>query len=410
MEKSEQHFSENLSITSGNETQSHKSVRRTHADPIPVDLLIDIFSRVPKESIARFRCVSKLWEYTVGFPDFTDLYLSKSFNRPRLLFTLKSDGKLLFYSAHQPHNPYMGTSHVATRYHTSSSSPKYVQSGNCTLVCGLALLQGDYNRTKRKVICNPITGKLLTLPKVVLKSKTLPDIEEAYVARFYFGYDPISKQFKVLCMTSSLCKRPNTHQVLTLESGKRFWRRIEQVFDFMEDGITRDGICIDGVLYFGGDVGDTSVIVCFDVRSEKFHFINLDKEMKYSSEYGSLTLFNYKGKLGLHQRITRSRHMDRDVDRELVLWVVEDAANHKWSKKTYKMYTSITEKSFVGMTARGEIVWSSYSDDNKSKLYYVHFYNLERESFTSVHIQGFEEFNYPSVDTFIDYVENLKFM
>ncbi|CAA7048810.1 unnamed protein product [Microthlaspi erraticum] len=399
MEKSDQHFSENLSITSGNETQSHKSARRKYSDPIPVDLLIDIFSRVPKESIARFRCLSKFWEYKFGRPYFTELFLSKSSTRPRLLFTLYHDGKLFFYSAPQPHNPDKDSSLVATRYHMSSH--KNVPCVYCTPVCGLTLLQ-KILEIRRKMICNPITGKFLTLPRVVLKSKTLPHTEETYIARFYFGYDPISKLYKVLCMTSSLCDGPNTHQVLTLDSGKRFWRRIKFAFDFVEDSRVHGQICIDGVLYFGADMKDTSVIVCFDVRSEKFDFINLDKDMMYESYVsGCLTLINYKGKLGIHERIPNYWHNVK----ELVLWVMEDAGNHKWSKHTYEVPTSIREKSFVGMTATGDIVWSSYSNSNKC----VYFYNLERGTFTSVTIQGFEEL-YGSVGTFIDYVENLKFM
>ncbi|WZZ27894.1 hypothetical protein YC2023_011295 [Brassica napus] len=47
---------------------------------------------------------------------------------------------------------------------------------------------------------------------------------------FYFGYDPIGRQFKMLCKTTS-----NTHHVLTLETGKRLWRRIESKFSSEEN-------------------------------------------------------------------------------------------------------------------------------------------------------------------------------
>ncbi|KAH0915176.1 hypothetical protein HID58_029622 [Brassica napus] len=67
----------------------------------------------------------------------------------------------------------------------------------------------------------------------------------------YFGYDPVEKQFKVLCMYSSRVERPNTYQVLTLESGKRLWRTTERKFYFVEDHRMRGEICINGVLYFG---------------------------------------------------------------------------------------------------------------------------------------------------------------
>ncbi|WZZ25242.1 hypothetical protein YC2023_008643 [Brassica napus] len=56
------------------------------------------------------------------------------------------------------------------------------------------------------------------------------------IAEMYLGYGPIGKEFKVLCMTSSRYERLNTHQVLTLESGKKLVRRIiEYKFHFMKD-------------------------------------------------------------------------------------------------------------------------------------------------------------------------------
>ncbi|KAH0915177.1 hypothetical protein HID58_029623 [Brassica napus] len=58
---------------------------------------------------------------------------------------------------------------------------------------------------------------------------------------------------------------------------------------------------------------------------------------------------------------------------------------------------------FVGMTGTGEIVVSALN----RKPFYVSFYNVESKSFNRVYIQGLEEFNH---DTFVDYVENMKFI
>ncbi|CAF1711191.1 unnamed protein product [Brassica oleracea var. botrytis] len=143
---------------------------------------------------------------------------------------------------------------------------------------------------------------------------------------YLLGYDPIGKQFKVLClsMNNSPYSSPN-RLILTLECGKRLWRRLEPEFNFMENsgGVVGDDICINGVLYFEGRLEGYFVIVCFDVRSEKFSFINKDM---LAMPFGfSGFLFNYKGKLGLH----------RPVGRKLVLLYLEDAGNHKWSKHSY---------------------------------------------------------------------------
>ncbi|WZZ46814.1 hypothetical protein YC2023_043073 [Brassica napus] len=96
----------------------------------------------------------------------------------------------------------------------------------------------------------------------------------------------------------------------------------------------------------------------------------------------SLTLFNYKGKLGIQYKENPCR--DR-----LVLWVLEDAEYHKWSKHIYvfspldKELVKCTE--FVGMTGTGEVVYFSYSYHPVNR-YHVLFYNIERKTFTRINI------------------------
>uniref|UniRef100_M4DWF8 F-box domain-containing protein n=1 Tax=Brassica campestris TaxID=3711 RepID=M4DWF8_BRACM len=397
-----------LSTTSRHETQSSNSVRN-HSDPPSVDdLLISIFSRLPLKSIARFRCVSKLLASILRRHDFTELFLTKSLTRPRLLFTVKAtNGKLLFYSSPQPHNPDHNSCLVPTPYHTSSF-PEYLPSDICSTVCGLVLLQGW--KRKVRVICNPATGEFLTLPKVKVKSNP----REIAQTETYLGYDPIGKQFKVLCVTLSRDERPKTHQVLTLESGKRVWRTVEHKFYF-EDNFTMSGdVCIDGVLYFGAAVGRSSMIVCFDVGSEKFSFINTNEDMRiqYPCLAGSLTLFNYKGKLGIRQDLD-----NMFCENELVLWVLQDAGNHKWSKHRYVLSPLgsdlVQYNRFIGMTSTGEVVFSGLSQLHEpSDLFYLSFYNLQSGTFKRVYFQGLEEFKqqFTTPHTFLDYVENIKFM
>ncbi|CAA7031231.1 unnamed protein product [Microthlaspi erraticum] len=63
---------------------------------IPIDLVLEIFSRLPPNSIARCCCVSKQWRYMLQSQDFTKLFLTRSSARPRLLFVMIGfrDGKL----------------------------------------------------------------------------------------------------------------------------------------------------------------------------------------------------------------------------------------------------------------------------------------------------------------------------
>ncbi|XP_010495953.1 PREDICTED: putative F-box protein At2g19630 [Camelina sativa] len=55
----------------------------------PIDLIIEILLRLPVNSIARCRCVSKLWATILSRTDFTELFLTRSLARPKLLFACR---------------------------------------------------------------------------------------------------------------------------------------------------------------------------------------------------------------------------------------------------------------------------------------------------------------------------------
>ncbi|CAA7045649.1 unnamed protein product [Microthlaspi erraticum] len=78
-------------MSQGKNRSSNPTKREDKSEPttIPTDLIIEIFSRLPGKSIARFRCLSKLWSSTLRRPFFTELFLTRSSGRPRLLFVLK---------------------------------------------------------------------------------------------------------------------------------------------------------------------------------------------------------------------------------------------------------------------------------------------------------------------------------
>ncbi|XP_009108556.2 putative F-box protein At1g53360 [Brassica rapa] len=404
MKNMEQQFSENLTLARF-VTQCSKSVREYSVPQIPDDLLIIIFSLVTGKSVARFRCVSKHWASVLRRSDFTELFWTKSLTRPRLLFTINFNGKLFFYSVPQPHNPDDNSSLVATPYQTCSF-PKRLLANTFKPLCGLALLMDE------PVICNPATGEFLTLPKVLLEEKDLPNPKE-FSKMFCLGYDPVGKQSKVLCMTSSsFDERLTTHLVLTLESRKPLWRKVELKFLFVRNRRMSFGsICINGVLYFGAEFGKSTVMVCFDVRSEKFRFINTDEVMELDRRF---ELFNYKGKVGIHRN--RYNRYENRYENRFVWWVLEDARNHKWFKHVLELSPyeekMVENTKIVGMTGTGEIVFASYSHLPISWCRVV-FYNMERKTFTRVKIEGFEV-EEPRVkkyiDTFIDYAENVEFM
>uniref|UniRef100_A0A1J3IX61 F-box protein n=1 Tax=Noccaea caerulescens TaxID=107243 RepID=A0A1J3IX61_NOCCA len=368
--------------------------KKTQLRDIPMDVVMDIFARVPARTVASCRSVSKQWRSIIGRPGFTELFLTMSWTRPRLLlFTFQFEGKIFNFSLPQPQNPDDESSLVATRYHVHYNHSPTDFSFRFGSPLGGFICRRDRDRDGgvTMVICNPITGESVSLPKVesMTSVETIP----------FLGYDPVDKQFKVLGIKDDGVS--NTHHIVTLENGNHLWRAIQCKPHFPKSR----GICIDGVLYYTAGVDPglwVNMIVCFDFRSEKFSFISIDDEMMNAS----CTLINYKGKLSALQ-FTCPR------PRRLEFWVLEDAVKRKWSKKIYifpsfrQSFVDRSGSDIVGMTGQGEVVLSS---PILSDPFYIYCYKLESNRFTRVRIQGLEGFKRKEVYTSIDYAENLKLM
>ncbi|CAA7061311.1 unnamed protein product [Microthlaspi erraticum] len=357
-------------------------------DSTPKDLLMEIFSRLPAKSVGRFRCVSKQWNSMLSGPYFKELFLTRSRARPRLLFAMKGDrlGEWKFFSSSQPRMPSslaVATGFQFKFFNGMTSSLCGYASG---LICFCDTRISELSKNRVHVICNPSTGQYAVLPKLGLEDQ-----------RTFLGFDPIDKQFKVL----SMVPKPSCdddHRILTLGTGKTSWRKIQCPLTHRPSPFR--GICINGVIYYLAYFDETSndVIVCFNVRSEKFKFI----EMECFHE----KLINYKGKLGVIQ--WKCVGDDNHSNIELSLWVLDDVEKQEWSKHVYILPNDIKIVnwnliSIVGVTASGEIVLST---NPISKPFYVFYFNPERNEFHRVEIQGFAE-NYGRVKVFVGHVEDL---
>ncbi|EFH68017.1 hypothetical protein ARALYDRAFT_892398 [Arabidopsis lyrata subsp. lyrata] len=369
MRKHEQQVIEDdLTVAGSNKRSSTSGEETCYSDPIPVDLVINILSRLSLECIARCRCVSKLWSSIIRRPNYNLLFPLKSPATPRLLFVFKVPGELLFNASPQHFNPDRHSSLVATSLQKTTCNTSFFQL--CRPVHGLVCCQHGVNSETR-------IGKV----------------------SYSFGYDPIDKQFKVLRIT--LLPRDSQwwyseYQVLTLGLGNLSWRKIQCCTPhyILEDY----GICINGVLYYPARLNTgKSTMVCFNVRSEKFSFTDIDKDVSIVT-YLFVSVIDYNGKLG----VCISDHLHN-----FELWVLENAEEHKWSKHIYKMpHLGVLE--CAGMIASGEIVlyprFSAYT-----RYPFLYFYNLERNIITRVTLQVpiRKQLTYGRFYTFSNFVEDV---
>ncbi|CAA7049601.1 unnamed protein product [Microthlaspi erraticum] len=395
---------------------------RESSEQIPVDVIIEILLRLPAKSVGRCCCVSKLWASLPRRSYFTELFLTRSSSGPKLLFVSQKNSELIFFYSPQPQNPNENSSPVAVTYHMKIPYNFYFSKERFPPIRGLLFLRADQNLEGRRItvslICNPTTGQFLTLP--------LPKVATigVYVGS-YFGYDPIEKQYKVLCMTISTHHGDGgrhevvseDHQVLTL-TREPSWRMIKCGIPHHPYRTNHNGICVSGVLYYPAAThrsSRVSMLVCFDVRSETFGFIELNETLVGVVCFG--TLINYNGKLGALVLTENPNRINASVCKttsSFKLWVLEDAEKEECSEHTYFLSPSCRELigdsrlRFVGVTRRNEIVLSQlYHTSNQDVPFYIYYYDTETKRVVRVRIQGMEASIGNKVCTFIDHVENV---
>ncbi|ESQ56094.1 hypothetical protein EUTSA_v10025406mg [Eutrema salsugineum] len=376
-----------VTTTTRRNTRSRKSEEdgreSSSSLPIPIELFVDIFSRLPLKSIATCRCVSKLWSSIFRRPDFTELFLTKSSARPQILFAGTSDGELFFSSSSPPKVPVSNSSPLVPNHLARFNFDSFcaIRGIVRSLVCVQHLRILDGQKEVVVVICNPSTGQSLTSPK--LKTSRIG-------VRSYFGYDPIGKQYKVLSMTqpsvNGFAMEGEEHQVLTLGgAGNLSWRMIE--------------CCIP--------------TFCFDIRSEKFSFI---KETVENAVDG--TMINCNGKLGLIMSKDKKGWFSSGAERRskrFVLWVLENLEEQEWSEHIYVL-PAVWERivrdeeellCFAGVSQANEIVLLSTEGFYDHRPYLLYF-SLERNTLVRVDIQETGVLHYERHRPYIDHVEDVK--
>ncbi|XP_020871675.1 LOW QUALITY PROTEIN: putative F-box protein At5g62660 [Arabidopsis lyrata subsp. lyrata] len=294
------------------------------APEIPLDLLIEILTRLPAKSLLRFKCISKLWSSLICSRFFSNRYLTVAspLRPPRLYMSLVDH--LVCNSMEVCHNH----PRESVLLSSSSSSAESLEQDltlagmggrNMVVLRGLIL----YNVCRKACIYNPTTTQSVTLPAV--KSNIFAHEYYNKSVLYFFGHDPVLDQYKVVCtvaVSSKKVKRiTSEHWVFVLEPGGS-WKRIE----FDQPHIpTRLGLCIKGVIYYlASTCKRRDIVVSFDVRSEEFSMIQGPPVVPAYGE--SVGFIEYGGKPAVvdHTILEQTGLVD--------LWVLEDAG--KWSRKS----------------------------------------------------------------------------
>lgn len=188
----------------------------SHIDLIPMDLTMEILTRLPVESLLKFQYVSKTWFSIIRSKYFIDSSVYNIFQEPssRLLISFKngelvnnsSVKYLFFFTSSQEEEE--SSSLVANLHMKIISMDAYFHT-RCASLNGFICL----SYKGRFMICNPSTRQVITLPEIA-------DTNWKSTYR-YLGYDPVDDQYKAMCKRVLNKENDHEHMVLTLGSDKK---------------------------------------------------------------------------------------------------------------------------------------------------------------------------------------------
>ncbi|AED97616.1 unnamed protein product [Arabidopsis thaliana] len=349
------------------------------APEIPLDLLIEILTRLPHKSLMRFKCVSKQWSSLIRSRFFSNRYLTvASPLRPHRLYISLVDHKCDSREVcHSPRESVL----------LSFSSPSSFDQ-DLTTMQGMG---GLHMVTLRGLILYIVCGKACLYNPTTRQSVTLPAIKfnifvqgNEHSLLYFLGHDPVLDQYKVVCTFVSSSSQDletiiSEHWVFVLEVGGS-WKRIE--FD-QPHTPTRSGLCIGGVIYY---LAFTSmfqdIVVTFDVRSEEFNIIQAP--LVLSAYVDSLDFIEYGGKPAIfyHTSLKENGLVD--------LWVLENAGN--WSRTVLSLQPcqlhlvdNDIPLTLVDTTQNGEVV---LVPSDLCSPFYILYYDIQKNHLRKVEIQA----------------------
>ncbi|CAN7076382.1 unnamed protein product, partial [Brassica oleracea var. botrytis] len=154
-----------------------KKKKKKRIQYIPTDLTIEILSRLPEKSIARFSFVSKLWLSITTDPFFP---------RPRLVLCFQNYYDLYVSSIpqHTQNSNRSYSSSLSIDYHHSMKLPvDFIHYPSTESVHGVICFE-----LKKPIVWNPSTRKFITLPTIPRPCKDWRKIT------LLLGYDPVESQ------------------------------------------------------------------------------------------------------------------------------------------------------------------------------------------------------------------------
>ncbi|OMP01383.1 hypothetical protein COLO4_11920 [Corchorus olitorius] len=333
----------------------------------PVDIIVDILSRLPVKSIMRFRCVHKTWSCLFKSESFIIKHLETSKNNGMSFVKYRN-------SIYSDNNNTLRLLNDDTYEDCSDNFPITFKS--CS---GLVKVVGSIHGLiclcdfKREVRDSLVYGsKIFLYNPSIRQQKLLPvsnftrpkkkDVRVGSVA-LGFGYDELNDDYKVVRVASLRFNVggekifENQAEVYSLKMDS--WKEVG-LKDCVNLDFLQDQACVGGAIHWlaskreGRFMNKYNLVVCFDVSTEEFRWFQLPDCVVSVGEHRLRRIFEHKNSLCLIN----------------ISWVDYFYYFHIWVMKKYEVHESWTKltsaacygasKKLLGIGIYGELFLQTY--------------------------------------------------
>ncbi|PON44947.1 F-box domain containing protein [Trema orientale] len=306
---------------------------------LPEEVLVEIFSWLPTDSLIRFKCVSKSWYALISFliknPEFVSKHLRNIDNKissstclvfccagygqrrhPELKFLRRN----MFQSLtifHDDDNERDFGNYVPQHFDLPLLPARDQHASNVVGIhCDGIICQADYHGNV--ILCNPAIKEWRTLPK--------PRLDDGCLATkgVGFGYDPRANDYKVVRFG---CERiPRVGQVdysktkaEVYSMGTDSWREIGIHLKFDRFLVRAQKFFSRGVFYWSM-WAPTYMVISFHMSDELFHSMTLPNDLVVTQGeqiIPTVTVWNESVALFLY-------HAKIGVAKSFEVWVMDD--------------------------------------------------------------------------------------
>ncbi|PON69799.1 F-box domain containing protein [Parasponia andersonii] len=252
---------------------------------LPEEVVVEIMSRLPVESLMRFKCVNKSWYSLINSLIKDPKFMTKHLHNMNNVFLVLKSHRLYFGSFRRRNwavltilnvdddddndSPIcVTTSGIGVPRFLGKKDMSNAEAYHCNgLICFV-------NTSETIMLCNPVLDEHVFLPQSDYVSKY-----ECTRLGLGFGYDSRANDYKVIrilriYMTSEVIEE--RAEVYSLSTN--LWRETELPLHYcMLRRLCGEVYCKGA--YYWATWALENVILCFDMSDEKFHCIPLPEDM-----------------------------------------------------------------------------------------------------------------------------------